>query len=510
MSDEGSPNNRLSAAGMTTAGIGLFILLLEMILGTDSGIGAACCCFGIFGAVAGSMVSSAAGAATNNGKMVLRQDKTGQWNWVANDGMQIPEVVNTATNHNDQNTQIMSRVISEVRNGKSLEELDSNELGIVASAYGIDSGSDKQKIEALHKSDLAKMAMKLGAVGVAGGAGAVGAAHIIKSGRERAAQRAEELRQQGREKLQENIDAGKYKINSKLPKAESGEEATDVAHNIVLDQLRKLIQEKDLTPEKMLELGDINKDGKLDPQEIATALTVATGFSVPVFIVSDAMKDFDLNADGTLNYSELNQLWNKLGLADNEEQQFDDEEIDAVLEEIEETSEESLDDSEQIATEEQQQETVVEEVSETSIEEEIEEIQIEEEIIPIENHEPVLTDELTEGIDTEFERFVVEMEGARFSSERKTIMEKQTNEFLINMRIEKMERTLIGDPKYRGGQSVHGLLDGGPYVGVVKIPVELDEIILQHKEGDEIKVMARLVDFSPSLKRPVLESSKIL
>ena len=102
------------------------------------------------------------------------------------------------------------------------------------------------------------------------------------------------------------------------------------------------------------------------------------------------------------------------------------------------------------------------------------------------------------------------MEGARFSSERKTIMEKQPTEFLINMRIEKMERTLIGDPKYRGGQSVHGLLDGGPYVGVVKIPVELDEEILQHKVGDEIQVMARLVDFSPSLKRPVLESSGIV
>ena len=509
MSDTETPKNWLSSAGVSAVGLGFFILLLEMILGTDSGLGAGCCCFGVFGVVAGSIVSSAGAAVSSDGKMVLKQDTTGQWNWVANSGMEIPQPVNTASNYNDQDTQIMSRVITEVRNGKSLEQLDSNELGIVASAYGIDSGSDKQKIEALHNSDLAKMAMKLGAVGVAGGAGAVGAAHIIKSGRERAAQRAEELREQGREKLQENIDAGKYKINSKLPKAESGEEATDVAHNIVLDQLRKLIQEKDLTPEKMLELGDINKDGKLDPQEIATALTVATGFSVPVFVVSDAMKDFDLNADGTLNYSELNELWNKLGLGDNQEQQVDDE-IDAVLEEIEDKGEESLDESEQIAIEEGQQETVAEEVSETSIEEEIEEIPIEEEIIPVEVDESVLTDELTEGIDTEFERFVLEMEGARFSSERKTLMEKHGNDFMINMRIQKMERTLIGDPKYRSGQSVHALIDGGPYVGVVKIPVELDEIILQHKEGDEIKVMARLVDFSPSLKRPVLEASKFV
>ena len=118
--------------------------------------------------------------------------------------------------------------------------------------------------------------------------------------------------------------------------------------------------------------------------------------------------------------------------------------------------------------------------------------------------------ELTEGIDTEFERLVLEMEGARFSSERKTLMEKQTAEFLVNLRIEKMERTLIGDPLYRGGQSVHALIDGGPYVGVIKIPVSFDEKILEHKEGDEIQVWAKLVDFSPSLKRPVLEASEML
>ena len=45
--------------------------------------------------------------------------------------------------------------------------------------------------------------------------------------------------------------------------------------------------------------------------------------------------------------------------------------------------------------------------------------------------------ELTEGIDTEFERLVLEMEGARFSSERKTLMEKQTSEFMVNLKIER-------------------------------------------------------------------------
>ena len=38
------------------------------------------------------------------------------------------------------------------------------------------------------------------------------------------------------------------------------------------------------------------------------------------------------------------------------------------------------------------------------------------------------------------------MEGARFSSERKALMEKQTSEFLVTLKIDKMERTLLVTP----------------------------------------------------------------
>ena len=118
--------------------------------------------------------------------------------------------------------------------------------------------------------------------------------------------------------------------------------------------------------------------------------------------------------------------------------------------------------------------------------------------------------ELTDGIDTEFEQLIVEMENARFSSERRELMNKQENEYLVNLNIKSMERTLLGDPVYRGGQSVHGLIDGGPYVGVIKVPVAFDEQILSLREGDDIKVWVKLVDFSVSLKRPVLEASEIV
>ena len=509
---EGEGNTHwLTSAGGWAASLGLVMIVIENAIGTgDSSIGSACCCFGIFGLIAGGIVSANGAAVSSDGTMVLKQDSTGQWNWVQN---QIQgDTVGAASHFNDQNTQIMSRVISEVRNGKQLQDLPTNELDILASAYGVDSGSSQQKIEALHNSNIAKNALKLGALGVAGGAGAIGTAHIIKSSRERAVARAEELREQGREKLRENIEAGKYAVNTKLPTTESGEQATDVAGNIILDQLKKQIESRNLTPEKMLMLGDLNKDGRLDADEIAGALTAATGFSVPAFIVKDSIKDFDLNQDGKLDLNEMNALWTKLGFEVDENAQFSDDEIDAVLDEVDDdvatTSDSVVDEDNQIeSTAEILTEVeTIHEVSEAV--ESIEEPTVAEKIVHSTDVDSA--GEMSDEIDTEFERLLLEMEGARFSSERKALMEKQTSEFLVTLKIDKMERTLLGDPKYRGGQSVHGLLDGGPYIGVVKVPVELDERILSFKEGDEIQLWASLVDFSPSLKRPVLESSEIV
>ena len=509
---EGEGNTHwLTSAGGWAASLGLVMIVIENAIGTgESSFGSACCCFGIFGLIAGGIVSANGAAVSSDGTMVLKQDSTGQWNWVQN---QIQgDTVGAASHFNNQNTQIMSRVISEVRNGKQLQDLPTNELDILASAYGVDSGSSQQKIEALHNSSIAKSALKLGALGVAGGAGAIGTAHIIKSSRERAIERAEELREQGREKLQENIEAGKYAVNTKLPTNESGEQATDVAGNIILDQLKKQIESRNLTPEKMLMLGDMNKDGRLDADEIAGALTAATGFSVPAFIVKDSIKDFDLNQDGKLDLNEMNALWTKLGFEVDENAQFSDDEIDAVLDEFDDevttTDDSVIDEDNQIETTAEVS-TEVETTHEVSeVVESVEEPTVVEKIVH--STEVDETGKMSDEIDTEFEKLLLEMEGARFSSERKALMEKQTSEFLVTLKIDKMERTLLGDPKYRGGQSVHGLLDGGPYTGVVKVPVEFDEKILSFKEGDEIQLWASLVDFSPSLKRPVLESSEIV
>ncbi len=454
-----------------------------------------CCVFGLIGIVAG-MVSSSGPAVSSDGRMVLKQDNTGQWSWVEQGQAAVQDV---AASHNDQSNQILSRLIQQVRGGKPLEELQTTEVDVLANAYGIQSGSNSQKINALKNSDAARTGLQLGAIaGVAGIAG-VATSKIVESGRQRALDRAEELRQQGRDKLMENIEEGKYKIDSSLPKSESGESASEIANNVITDQITNLIRSKNLTPEMLLSHSDGNNDGVMNAVEISAAIGALIGMTVPVFIVKDSIKQFDLDEDGTLNIHELNSMWEKLGFDVTQVEDTIDEEIESDSEEIELPPEE-------VVTE--QVDEIEVEVPQTSEPETILHDEPVKQEINAQQEE--IADVISEGIDTELEHLILQMEDARFSSERKEIMQTQESDFTVQVKIDKIDRTLIGDSTYRGGQSVHGLIDGGPYSGLLKMPAELNDLILTYKIGDVISVKAKLIDFSPSLKRPVLEGSSVI
>ena len=131
-----------------------------------------CCLFGVIGVVAG-MVSSSGSAVSSDGKMVLKQDSTGQWNWVETGQVPVQDV---AAAHNEQSTQILTRLIQQVRGGMPLENLQSSEVDVLASAYGIQSGSNTQKIQALKNSEVARKGLQLGAVATAAGIAGVAVA----------------------------------------------------------------------------------------------------------------------------------------------------------------------------------------------------------------------------------------------------------------------------------------------------------------------------------------------
>ena len=489
------------------------------LIGLSPGLGFTCCLFGIFGLVASAITSSAAAFNNPGGKMVLQQGDDGQWNWVKDSIESNQQVVQGgAAQYNDQATQVLTRVVSEVRGGTKLEDLEDTELETLASAYGITGGSKQQKIVALNNSELASKALKLSAIAAAGGLGVVGGAKIVQSARERAVERAEEIREQGKAKLQEKIEKGKDQINSKIPPNADGETAEKRVQNAVLEQMAQKIKELDLTPDRFIELADLDNDQKLDASEIVVALSSIMGIAVPGFIVVNALKEMDKDGDGKLDSSELHNLWSRLGVEI--ESEFDDEEIDSVLEEIEpeaevqdvtpatnETPDVIVEDAE-LATAEGAEETTLDDAEEAMVDESPQPEVSEEVDTQLSTKNPTNT-ELTSGIDTEFEEYIIEVEKARYSSERRELLSKQVNEYLVNIRITKIERTLIGSPTYRGGQSIKGLIDGGPYSGIVKIPVTYNEQILELQAGDNLNVWAKLVDFSSSLKRPVLEASSL-
>ena len=109
---------------------------------------------------------------------------------------------------------------------------------------------------------------------------------------------------------------------------------------------------------------------------------------------------------------------------------------------------------------------------------------------------------------TQNSKATTEMEGARFSSERKALMEKQTSEFLVTLKIDKWRE--------------HCLVTQIPWWPICSRIIGRRTIYRSRKgsmnwmrrfcpsKRDEIKLWASLVDFSPSLKRPVLESSEIV
>ena len=125
-----------AATQMVSGGL-VFLGLIFTMIGAES-LGSSCCGIGICGLIFGGIVSAAGGAAsTAQGNMVLKQDASGEWKWSANELHGAGEQVQgRAAQYNEQSNQIMSRVVSEVRGGKKLEELETSELDIVASAYG--------------------------------------------------------------------------------------------------------------------------------------------------------------------------------------------------------------------------------------------------------------------------------------------------------------------------------------------------------------------------------------
>ena len=293
--DTNASASSMAQTGSTLMFIGFFSMFFFPPLGFS------CCGLGIL-----MMVLGGVQAASNNpaaeGAMQLIQDSSGQWVYKSQEKT-------SSFAFNSHNNQILSRLIKQVREGRPLNEIPENELEILASAYGIHSGTAEQKIEALRNSEMATNALLLSGSGAVAGAAAAVAATESATSDNNLQNTLKDLAKNKKEELEKEHGIVK---SIDTEKALSGE--LDISNDIVLQQLSSEIRKRNLTPKSLIELADLNNDGQLNATEISGALTAMLGMSVPVFIVSGAMDRFDLDSNGELDIDELSVLWTKLGI----------------------------------------------------------------------------------------------------------------------------------------------------------------------------------------------------
>jgi hypothetical protein len=383
--------------------------------------------------IAGLSQATAEGYSAAQGKMVLKQDESGQWGWTQTGGpknsassssMEMFDVQSQVANLQPDN-QRMNLIISEVRRGKiDIKDLELEDVNSIASTFGVQTSSSKgEVIKNLVFSPTASKALKITSATLAG----IGTLTTVA----------------GAAKVARHINDKKDLTGKARQAIEDAKETIAEKREAVIDDF----------------------DSKLD--EVVTEIETK---------VEDAEQYLE---------------------EETAEEEITNEVIEAEDEEI------IVNDVEDSVTEE---EAVVEETAEEMA------VVEEEDTSSDESQSPsaiiIEAIELDGGINTPLEMAIEKMENARLSSERRAIMAAENSVHMVTLKISKFERTLLGDETYRGGQSLSGLIDGGPYEGLVKIPVELNEEILACTEGDTITLNARIVDFSPSRRRPVLEASE--
>jgi len=262
------------------------------------------------------------------------------------------------------------------------------------------------------------------------------------------------------------------------------------------EQVIEKVRQSGIQPDDLLKFADFNRDGLIDAAELTGAITAATGIAIPFAVLKTIIDKVDSDGDSALNREELELLWVEMGIPLTKIEDTLEGEIDTALEEISE------------------HETIPEEVVEESIDEEILE-EVEEEVEE-ESHEQHIegTDfeevELTDGIDTRLEEVLIQLEEARLTSERNSIIETNGFNHRVTIRIQRVDKTILGKPEYRGGLTFTGELDGGPYSALLEMPVAMSEQLSSLDEGDTIIAIAHLSKWKSGLKRAVLEGVEII
>ncbi len=298
------------------------------------------------------------------------------------------------------------------------------------------------------------------------------------------ASRAKEL---ANEKISEAVSKVQQTVedNSDIPMAK-----------MIKERFAKWLQNSGYSATELTTKLDRNADGIIENSEISQFIIEITGNQPPDWVLEHISSILDSNNDGTILVSELWAYLEDIG--------FSVPVIDK-LPELEENIETEIDELEEELQNDLQIEVNAPEVID-------EKITLEEEIIT-QNESSNLSVEDNDNqviISTTIEKTIELLGNSRLHSEANTII-ANSNSGKCVLKVDRVERNLMVSDSYRGGMTLIGLLDGGPFTVSVLFEPEFNDLIDSGSKKSQIySFEAKLFEWSSGLRRAKLKGFNLV
>jgi hypothetical protein len=292
---------------------------------------------------------------------------------------------------------------------------------------------------------------------------------------------------------QPEITAWRAEVAATAKKA-AQEKVSQVVANVdprmakmIKQQFGQWLQNSGLTTAEITSKIDTNSDGLLSRDELNNFIENLSGSQPPEWVSDTVISILDSDGNGLI---EVQELWTYLESIGFEKPVI----VDPVLKEeiTEEDFEEMLDEIE-VAPVETKDEIILEESKNLS------EITIEQPEIEQETPTPMVT--------TSIEQLIESLDSTRLSSEANSIIDA-SKPSSCSISIQRVERNLMVMDQYRGGMTIVGLLDNGPYTVAVLFEPEYNNIIA-NSEGKTAHFNGKLHDWSSGLRQAKLKGTDL-
>lgn len=261
---------------------------------------------------------------------------------------------------------------------------------------------------------------------------------------------------------------------------------------MIKQQFGQWLQNSGLSTAEITSKIDTNSDGMLSRNELNNFIENLSGSQPPEWVSDTVISILDSDGNGVIEVSELWTYLESIGfetpvivdpIIGEEEikQSIDEEEFEEMLDEIE------------VPPVDIKDEIIIEESKNLN------EITLEQPEIEQAASTPLVT--------TSIEQLIEQLGSTRLSSEANSIIDA-SKPGSCSISIQRVERNLMVMDHYRGGMTIIGLLDNGPYTVAVLFEPEYNDVI-QNSEGKTAHFRGKLHDWSSGLRQAKLKGTEL-